>query len=126
MPGCSYQVLPSFMELLLSLPHSSASAERQFSLLKLMKSPLRNRLKPETIRALMHVHRFIPEVDKWKIPSNVLRKAFQGRWKQSTTVQAPRTPPRKKNQLNVVICIEIDSSLHFNQVNLIFVLVISW
>ncbi len=40
-----FSLMCEFMDFLVSLPHSSASAERQFSLLKLIKSPLRNRIE---------------------------------------------------------------------------------
>lgn len=84
MDGRRYEHLPSLMELLMSFPHSSASAERQFSLLKLMKSPLRNRLKPTTINAMMHIHRYIPNVVDWVIPKTVLHRAFKSRWKNNS------------------------------------------
>ena len=69
-----------FMDFLMSQPHSSASAESQFSLLKLIKSPLRNKLKPKTISALMHAHRFLPRnVGTWKISSRLILAAKK--WK---------------------------------------------
>jgi hypothetical protein len=76
-----FKVLPSFMFTMMSLPHSSAGAERQFSLLKLIKSPLRNRLDSEMLSALMHVHRFIPDAKKWTVPVSLLAKARK--WKNS-------------------------------------------
>ena len=39
-----FPLLPSFMKIVMSLPHSSASAERRFSHLKVIKTPLRNKI----------------------------------------------------------------------------------
>lgn len=47
-----------FMEFLMALPHSSAAAERQFSFLKQLKTPLRN-VNPDTNSALIHTNQFI-------------------------------------------------------------------
>jgi hypothetical protein len=65
------------MEFLMALPHSSASAERCFSFLKLIRSPLRNKLSPETIRALMHVKRYVRcPVQNWEIPESLLSEKW--------------------------------------------------
>ena len=78
-----YKNLCQFVEFLMVLPHSNASAERQFSRLKIMKTVLRNRLKPETISSLMHVHCYIPNVAQWKIPSAVVEAAKKWKPKKS-------------------------------------------
>ncbi|KAL0849463.1 hypothetical protein ABMA28_013746 [Loxostege sticticalis] len=49
-----YPVLTSFISALLSLPHSSASVERIFSAINLMKTKQRNKLCTETIAGLLH------------------------------------------------------------------------
>lgn len=75
--GQEFSDLVKFMEFLMTLPHSSASAERTFSTLKLLRSPLRNRISPETISAVMHVKRFIRcPVHKWVIPPSLLSKSW--------------------------------------------------
>ena len=61
------------MKLLMSLPHSSASAERNFSKLNIFVSPLRNKLFPKTVQSLFHVTRFIPDVAEWNIETIVSR-----------------------------------------------------
>jgi hypothetical protein len=50
--------LPIFLKGIMSSPHSGASAERQFSLLKLVRTPLWSRLLPETISNIMHIPNF--------------------------------------------------------------------
>lgn len=72
--------LPIFIKGIMSLPHSSASAERQFSLLKLVRTPLRNRLLPETISDIMHVRREVPNPETWDIPTELVRSARK--WKR--------------------------------------------
>lgn len=63
----------------MSLPHSSASSERKFSHLKLTKTYLRNKLCPDSIRALMQIDRYISNVDSWDIPDSVIKAATN--WK---------------------------------------------
>ena len=72
---CNFKVIVAYMRFIMCLPHSSASAERQFSHLKLIRSPLRNKIAPSTINALMHIDRYIPDVSKWEVPQDVLKKA---------------------------------------------------
>lgn len=72
--------LPIFIKGIMSLPHSSASAERQFLLLKLVRTPLRNRLLPETISDIMHVRREVPNPETWDIPTELVRSARK--WKR--------------------------------------------
>ena len=76
----SLQFLPNFILTLTCLPHSSAGAERQFSELKMIKTPLRNRLNPKTVSDLMHVRRAIPDPSSWEIPDTLVRKARK--WKK--------------------------------------------
>ena len=71
--------LPIFMKGIMSLPHSSASAERQFSALKLIRTPLRNRLLPETISDMMHVKREVPNPETWDVLAELIRSAKK--WK---------------------------------------------
>lgn len=63
----------------MSLPHSSASSERTFSHLKLIKTSLRNKLCPDSICAVMQIDRYIPNVDSWDIPGSVIKAATN--WK---------------------------------------------
>ena len=80
-----YKNLSEFIKFLMVLPHSSASADWQFSRLKVMKTVLRNKLKPE-ISFLMYVHRFIPNVALWEIPKEVLEGAKNCRYEESKSL----------------------------------------
>ena len=51
-----YPNLRKVVACIMSLPFSNASVERLFSLLKLVKSDVRNALKRETLAGLMHAH----------------------------------------------------------------------
>ena len=53
--------------------------KRKFSLLKLIKTPLRNKLAPDTISCLMQVHRYIPNIDTWDVPESLVKNV--GDWK---------------------------------------------
>ena len=77
-----FPTVSKFMQTLMCLPHSSASSERKFSQLKLIKKPLRNRLSPSTVSSLMHAHRLVRSrggAFKWKIPTTQAKAARQ--WK---------------------------------------------
>ena len=50
-----FSILPQFMKCLLVLPHSSASAERVFSQLTLIKTKQRNRIGNELLNSLLTV-----------------------------------------------------------------------
>ena len=75
----TYGNICRLMKAIMSLPHSSAGAERKFSLLKLIKTPLRNKLAPDTISCLMQVHRYIPNIDTWDVPESLVKNV--GDWK---------------------------------------------
>ena len=64
----------------MSLPNSSASAERQFPLPKVIKSPVRNKLDPSNI-SLMHVHRFVAD-SLWDILDELTSKARKWTFKK--------------------------------------------
>lgn len=51
--------LEAFVELLFSLPHSSAACERVFSALTLIKTKARNKLETETVRGLLQTKDFL-------------------------------------------------------------------
>ena len=75
-----FPTVSKFMQTLMCLPHSSASAERKFSQLKLIKTPLRNRISPSTVSSLMHAHRLVRSrggAVKWKIPTTLAKAARQ-------------------------------------------------
>ncbi|CAH1099871.1 unnamed protein product [Psylliodes chrysocephalus] len=58
------QMFPSLKKLvegLLSLPHSSAAAERMFSQVTLLKTKCRNRLEIETLDSILHVKELLSE-----------------------------------------------------------------
>jgi hypothetical protein len=57
------------------LPHSKAGAERQFSELKTIKTPIRDRINPNTVTDLMRVRRAIPNPSSRKIPDTLVREA---------------------------------------------------
>lgn len=61
---------------ILSLPHSSASAERIFSQLNLIKSKLRNRLSPETCNSLLMAKTLLGNNScfQWKPDKSLLNK----------------------------------------------------
>ncbi|XP_065562686.1 uncharacterized protein LOC136028730 isoform X2 [Artemia franciscana] len=50
-----FPTLPKFLGILMALLHSSAAVERQLFLLRIIKSSLRKKLKPETLSTLMDV-----------------------------------------------------------------------
>ena len=77
----AFTALPKFMRVMMSLPHSSASAERQFSTLKMVKTPFRNRLLPDTISDIMHVKREVPDAEQWNVPDKLITRAKK--WKKS-------------------------------------------
>lgn len=73
-----FPLLPSFMKIVMSLPHSSASAERRFSHLKVIKTPLRNKINASTISSLMHTHRLVKRhggIKKFRAPHSLLKAA---------------------------------------------------
>lgn len=49
-----FPLVANFMKKLLCLPHSSASVERVFSLVNLMKTKVRNSLNTETLNGMLH------------------------------------------------------------------------
>lgn len=55
----AFPELTKFIEILLSLPHSSAAAERLFFFINLNKTKLRNRLGATTISGLLHSKRLL-------------------------------------------------------------------
>lgn len=67
-----------FVSSLLSLPHSSAAAERVFSQLFLIKDKKRNRLEVNTLNAIMSCKELLNGVDcsKWN-PSKSLLKSYK-------------------------------------------------
>lgn len=67
-----------FVSALLSLPHSSAAAERVFSQLFLIKDKKRNRLEVNTLNAIMSCKELLNGVDcsKWN-PSKKLLKSYK-------------------------------------------------
>lgn len=78
--------ISKFMLTLCALPHSSASAERQFSILNNLKTKIRNRLQTETVSALMFAKQYVIRCsadagssNSWKIDDS-LRLSFQ-KWK---------------------------------------------
>ncbi|XP_065576392.1 uncharacterized protein LOC136037597 [Artemia franciscana] len=81
-----YLEISKFMLTLCALPHSSASAERQFSILNNLKTKIRNRLQTETVSALMFAKQYVirrsadaGSSNSWKIDDS-LRLSFQ-KWK---------------------------------------------
>lgn len=65
-----YEGLASFMLVLCSLPHSSASAERKFSTLNLIKTEIRNRLNTSTVENMMFCKELIRTKENIWEPSN--------------------------------------------------------
>ncbi|XP_065570287.1 zinc finger BED domain-containing protein 5-like [Artemia franciscana] len=81
-----YLEISKFMLTLCALPHSSASAERKFSILNNLKTKIRNRLQTETVTALMFAKQYVirrsadaGSSNSWKIDDS-LRLSFQ-KWK---------------------------------------------
>lgn len=75
---CVYPQLRQFVGALLSFPHSSASAERIFSRLALIKTKLRNRLEVPTVNAIMAAAGMVDEdnIHLWS-PTNELIRSYQ-------------------------------------------------
>lgn len=72
-----YPNLYKFASHILTLPHSSACAERIFSKLALMKNKIPNRLKVKTCESLLSAqHLLDSEIEDW-IPSNELIKKYR-------------------------------------------------
>ena len=72
-----FPLLPSFMKIVMSLPHSSASAERRFSHLKVIKNAIK---KPNQINysSLMHTHCLVKRhggIKKFRAPHSLLKAA---------------------------------------------------
>lgn len=81
-----FLIFPNCMMKMMCLPHSSAECERQFSLLKIIKTPLRNKLCPESLSVLMHVHRYVKnsQFHLWDIPDSIIKKNFTSDlWKET-------------------------------------------
>jgi hypothetical protein len=71
--------LATFMLHLCCLPHSSAAAERQFSVLSHMKTRLRNKLKTGTVSAMMMTKQLVGKAASWTIPNDLLDRAIKWR-----------------------------------------------
>lgn len=69
-----YPSLESFVGAILSLPHSSACAERIFSRVSLIKNKLRNRLEVPTVNSIMLSTELLNNVPshEWLPPKNVI------------------------------------------------------
>ena len=80
-----FEELSLFMLNLCALPHSSAAAERQFSVLSNIKTKLRNSLLLDTIDSPMQakhlVSRTTGTVHDWEIPSD-MQKNFMAWYKK--------------------------------------------
>lgn len=59
-----FPTLTDFVFKILCLPHSSATVERVFSAVNLMKTKVRNKLNSDTISALLHTKRLISDSEK--------------------------------------------------------------
>ena len=84
-----YLEISKFMLTLCALPHSSASAERQFSILNNLKRKIRNRLQTETVSALIFSKQYVirrsadaGSTNSWKIDDS-LCVSFQ-KWKEAS------------------------------------------
>ena len=79
-----FPYLPKFFLTLCSLPHSSAGAERQFSILSVIKTKNRNKLNISTVSALMKTKQLVLRsssgVHDRVIPSDLTRATKK--WKQ--------------------------------------------
>ena len=80
-----FEELSLFMLNMCALPHSSAVAERQFSVLSNIKTKLRNILLLDKIDSLMHAKQLVSRttgtVHDWEIPSD-MRKNFMSWYKE--------------------------------------------
>ena len=80
-----FEELSLFILNLCAVPHSSAAAERQFSVLSNIKTKLRNSLLLDTVDSLMHgkqtVSRTSGTVHDWEIPPD-MRKNFMAWYKE--------------------------------------------
>ncbi|CAG9840762.1 unnamed protein product [Diabrotica balteata] len=74
-----FQNICSFVFNILSLPHSSAAAERIFSQLNLIKSKTRNRLTPETCNSLLMAKTLLAKNNcyEWEPTNTLLTKNIQ-------------------------------------------------
>lgn len=70
-----YPNVKNFISAVLSLPHSSASAERVFSQVQLIKNEKRNRLINETLNGILGAKSLLANNDchNWKPSKNLLR-----------------------------------------------------
>ena len=60
----------------LTLPFGTASVERDFSIVNIIKSKLRNRLSVPTLDALIRVREYIPDVFAKFIPTQAMYDLF--------------------------------------------------
>lgn len=71
-----YPNIKKFISSVLSLPHSSASTERVFSQMKLIKTFTRNSLKVETVNSLLLTREIVPQTgfNEWMPPKALIKK----------------------------------------------------
>lgn len=71
--------LKKLIEALLSLPHSSAAAERRFSLVTLLKTKLRNRMEIETLDSILHVKELLNDqfCYNWEPPASLFERKIK-------------------------------------------------
>lgn len=76
MDSMMFPALSNLMMAILSLPHSSAAAERIFSQLNLIKTKSRNRLEVKTCDAILHAKELSYETDcfDWSPTINLMKK----------------------------------------------------
>lgn len=74
--------ITKFIKAILSLPHSSAAAERIFSQLNLLKTKVRNRLCVDTCDAILHAKNLLninnSECFNWEPSTNLINKPWKG------------------------------------------------
>ena len=81
-----FPILSQIAKLILTLPHSNASPERVFSVIRQNKTDSRNKLDPdETLGSLLTVKMYMPESSapcyKFQPPKKVIEDSKKATWK---------------------------------------------
>ncbi|KAK3886341.1 hypothetical protein Pcinc_009497 [Petrolisthes cinctipes] len=80
---------------IVSLPHSNAEVERIFSQMNLVKNKLRNKMKTDTVNAILHIRYGLKRMEKtcstYEFPNDVL-DSVKGNTKYLTRTASPDQP----------------------------------
>ena len=77
-----FPIISRLMLNLMSLPHSSAAAERIFSMVSNIKTKHRSRLQTQTLNSLLHSKALLQNVNckNWQPSSDLLKRMTDKKW----------------------------------------------